>query len=498
MVKELVKDISKFLFFRVLLTLGWLISIAFTTRLLSTEEYGNYIIVFTSITIAVAISVGWISTSIIRFYSEYDLDGKLAILGKKVFRTAITSILIVSCILLSFTVIPSKLVDPKLEKLAQIGILAFIALSTWNVFISYLRAKRLVVLYSFFNLWQNLGTMILGLLLVYYLNYKVDGMIWGIIIGIFLFIPIIYYYSVVYNKNENISTLKISKSNVELGERKSGFVAYGLPIVLVNVCTISLSNLDKFFISFYQGSSFTGIYSACYAISEQSIFVITSLFSLTSIPILFRMWSEGKKNEVKLFQTQILRYYLAIAVPATIGLSVLAKPVIELLVDSKYSTGYVILPIVSLGAFFVGIANIYSEVLTLKKKTINLMLCYVLAFIVNIVSNFILVPVLGYMGAAYSTVITYIVLMIVVIYQANKFLKIKFPTIDSLKILFASAVMGLGVYGLTKFFTHYSLFYIAGYSLFGLLVYSLITICFLKILTVEEKIWIKSKFRYFG
>jgi O-antigen/teichoic acid export membrane protein len=126
------------------------------------------------------------------------------------------------------------------------------------------------------------------------------------------------------------------------------------------------------------------------------------------------------------------------------------------------------------------------------------MLCYVLAFIVNIVSNFILVPVLGYMGAAYSTVITYIVLMIVVIYQANKFLKIKFPTIDSLKILFASAVMGLGVYGLTKFFTHYSLFYIAGYSLFGLLVYSLITICFLKILTVEEKIWIKSKFRYFG
>jgi len=60
---------------------------------------------------------------------------------------------------------------------------------------------------------------------------------------------------------------------------------YSFPLVLGNLAAWVLSLSDRYILEFFRGSQEVGIYSASYAISEKSIFLLVSLFMLASGPI---------------------------------------------------------------------------------------------------------------------------------------------------------------------------------------------------------------------
>jgi len=495
MIKELLKDLVKFFFFRVLLSLGWLLTIKLSTHFLSAKEYGNYTLVYTAINICVALATGWVSASVLRFYPAYELKNQLDPFTKKVFQISSLTILSIAIILLLLIISLYPYIESYLGCLFQIGILAFVILSFWNILICFLRTRRQVIAYGFFNLWQNLGAFAFGLWLIYFFHLRAAGMIWGIVIGLLILMPVLYYKVVTYKQLKMPEVLVVSTSQLAYKQLYRSFLRYGLPIVLINVFTIGLSGLDKFVIKYFHGSMATGVYAACYAISEQSIFVITSLFSITAVPILFKLWEKGDIEKVKLFLHKITRYYLAIAIPATVGLSILAKPVISLIVEEQYRSGYLILPIVSAGAFLVGVANIYSEALTMHKQTKSLMYCYLIALMVNVVTNFLLVPYFGYFGAAYSTVLTYLVLLLVIIYQARKWLIFSFPFQILIKIICSSAIMGVLMKVLLNFWEADSIINLMTIIALAILTYIILVLTIFKIITPQEKKWLFFKFK---
>ncbi|MFX0137371.1 MAG: lipopolysaccharide biosynthesis protein, partial [Candidatus Hodarchaeota archaeon] len=185
---------------------------------------------------------------------------------------------------------------------------------------------------------------------------------------------------------------------------------------------------------------------ASYAISDRGIYFIVFLFLLAGHPIAYNIFEKKGLIETKKFLTKLTRVYLLAGIPAVIGLSIIAKSVVSIFTASKFHSGYIIIPWIAAGAFFMGISNIFSLCLGFYKKMNLLMVCFLIGGILNIGLNLIFVPNFGYMAAAVTTFISYAIVAIFIFIISRKLLVWDFPFQSLVKVLFSSVVMGIFVY----------------------------------------------------
>jgi len=174
--------------------------------------------------------------------------------------------------------------------------------------------------------------------------------------------------------------------------------------------------------------------------------MIASLFMLASAPIGFSIWESQGAEASREFLNKLSRYYLLIGLPAAVGLSVLAKPIISVLAAPAYFPGYKIIPLVAFGVFLVGIIHRFSEALAFYKRTDISMCCVSGAALLNIGLNFLFIPRYGYMAAAATTFIAYAADLTAMVILSRRFFVWKFPFKSLGNVTIASAIMGAAVY----------------------------------------------------
>ncbi|GAH45819.1 unnamed protein product, partial [marine sediment metagenome] len=116
MIKNLIRDMGKYLPAQVIPAIVGFISIPIITRLFPPEQYGNYILVMATVSIFSTI-VGWLSMSIIRFYPAYERDGKLNEFYGNIIKLTVISIIVMSLIALGILVILKPHISMKLYSL---------------------------------------------------------------------------------------------------------------------------------------------------------------------------------------------------------------------------------------------------------------------------------------------------------------------------------------------------------------------------------------------
>jgi O-antigen/teichoic acid export membrane protein len=131
------------------------------------------------------------------------------------------------------------------------------------------------------------------------------------------------------------------------------------------------------------------------------------------------------------------------ALPAIVGLSVLSKPFIRLLSTQAYSDAFLIIPFVAIAQLFEGLTLLAITGIRIAKRTSISARNYLLCGAGNIVLNLIFVPRYGYLAAAFTTVISYVALLLLNAIASAPYLRWKFPMASILKICLASAVMGV-------------------------------------------------------
>ena len=81
------------------------------------------------------------------------------------------------------------------------------------------------------------------------------------------------------------------------------------------------------------------------------------------------------------------------------------------------------MPPIAAGVFFTSYANIYSDIAIYYKKTKYVMYPTLVAAIANIILNYIFINIFGYQAAAYTTLISYILLSVLQAFWARKLCK---------------------------------------------------------------------------
>jgi len=159
-------------------------------------------------------------------------------------------------------------------------------------------------------------------------------------------------------------------------------------------------------------------------------------------PTVSRLYDEGRLNEVRTHLSYSLKYFLALAIPFVFGATILAEPVLRLFTTAEIAAqGYFVLPLVALSILFFGAYVVVAHILVVAKKTKVLGLIWVIAAVVNLGLNILIVPWLGILGAAVTTLVAYSLALGIGSYYSFKEFRFNIDWRFIIKSVLASAMM---------------------------------------------------------
>lgn len=198
----------------------------------------------------------------------------------------------------------------------------------------------------------------------------------------------------IYAKGKTIVNIKYWKYSLKLSVPLIGY-AFAAQILSVS---------DRMMISKMVGNDAVGIYSTLYTVSSISLLVWSAINS-SFIPYLYQNISK-KDNRIRELSLALMGAYAIIAVMLTF----LAPEIVRILATKEYYEAIYIMPPIAAGVFLTSVSNMYSNLLIYHKKTNYIMYSSTIAAIVNLILNYICINIFGYMAAAYTTLVAYIVL----------------------------------------------------------------------------------------
>jgi O-antigen/teichoic acid export membrane protein len=228
------------------------------------------------------------------------------------------------------------------------------------------------------------------------------------------------------------------------------YLPYTLPILPSVLCYWFINLGDRYVIGYFMGADAVGVYSASYGLGAVLGLFYAPLTS-TLFPAMVHCYESNKIQELKMHLKYSLKFFLMFAIPSFFGLSVLSKSLLVTLATSEFVEGYVVISIVALATVLFSCSSINTHVLNLFKETKKVGMIYSVSASINVVMNIILVPLVGIVGAAIATLITFAVHLFVVSKISFKRLPYDIDFKFIRKSVISSVIMGFAIWKLNPF-----------------------------------------------
>ena len=245
-----------------------------------------------------------------------------------------------------------------------------------------------------------------------------------------------------------------------------------LTFFLLSVATSVYLNLDLVMLGFMKGDVEVGYYNAGIKVKTVLVTCVTSLGTVL-LPRLSYYIQQEKKQEFQRMVTKAFQFVLIVSVPMMVYFILYAKESILFLAGESFLPATVSMIILMPTVLFIGLSNITGIQILTPLGRENHVVCSVTAgAILDFVLNLILIPKFGAAGAAFSTTMAEMLVLIIQCMYLRKQLWEMVKRIQVWKIVFAilfasiagvifqnkismsvlgtlcvSAVLFLGVYG---------------------------------------------------
>jgi O-antigen/teichoic acid export membrane protein len=185
---------------------------------------------------------------------------------------------------------------------------------------------------------------------------------------------------------------------------------YSWPILIAGIAYTTNENLDKLILEDWLGKSVMGAYAGAYKIGViMSLFIMA--FRLGAEPFFFNHAND--KNAPKTYAT-ILKWFTIIGAAFVLIIVAYMNFIAKIFLGSQeYYTALSIVPIILIANLFLGIYNNLSIWYKLTDKTRYGMYISVFGAFITIALLYILIPRIGFIGAAWATLGAYGAMMII-------------------------------------------------------------------------------------
>ena len=188
-------------------------------------------------------------------------------------------------------------------------------------------------------------------------------------------------------------------------------LSFGFPLAISNVLTTVLTLSDRHIINQYQNLSEVAGYSMAFKVSNLIQMVVVASF-ITGYTSYYYKTLHEKDN--KLFFQRILRYFIVLLAFGGLGIVLFSPEIIYIVSAGSYffQSSVILVPVLIIGIMFSGLRQLFALPLNKHKQTRKISYVLVITAVVNVGGNFLLVPVLGKLGASLSTVVAQLISMV--------------------------------------------------------------------------------------
>lgn len=373
------------------------------TRVLTSAEYGRVDLIVQTCNILIPIVSVGILNSVIRFGLEN------AINKKSVFSVGLITIL------LGFVVLCT--LGPIIQRIEFISsyviyIYFFVLMSSLHSLCSnFIRSQEYVKLYAFDGVLRTVLTIIFNIVFLVIFRSGIAGYLLATILSDFISTIMLFFIAKLYRF--------ISLGDIDRSILRS-MIRYSLPLIPTTISAWIIGMSDRYILSYILGSEANGLYAIAYKVPT-IITIVTGIFmDAWQISVV----NEHQKEDGGGFFSKVLTVYSSLVFCGASVIIALTKIIIKILTSAEFYTSWEYIPVLVIATVFACLASFLGSVYMTYKKSEHIFITTLISAIVNIILNFILIPDYGIQGAAISTLISYICMVVIRAFNTRRFMSI--------------------------------------------------------------------------
>ena len=214
-------------------------------------------------------------------------------------------------------------------------------------------------------------------------------------------------------------------------------IAYQAPLVLHSLSYLVLGQADRVMIGRMVGDSEAAFYGVAYTLAS-AVTILQSSLNQALTPWRFQKLQEKNYAIVRTSTNSLLTVFAG----AIMMLVLIAPELMKLLFTDEYYEAVWSIPPVSTGIFFMFLYSVFVSVESYYEKTQYIMYVSITCGLLNVLLNYICIPIWGYIACGYTTLLSY-VLFAVLHYVSMKYVCKK--AIPGVQIFSLKAIVGISI-----------------------------------------------------
>ncbi len=361
------------------------------------------------------------STALFRFYYEHDTPAgrERVVAGSLWIAIAIATPLAFLALAISGPTSTLLLGDGALSRFVVVGVVTVVFRQLLRLPFAVLRANEKDTQYARWSIARTGLSAALAIVLVVGLRLGVMGVLLSSLLAegtcTAILMPRI------------AGSLRVGWPGKEMREQ----LTFGLSLVPGAMASFVLDLSDRFFLRHYGNLSEVGLYSLGYRFADVISFIVAAI-QLAWPQFVF---SNRRAPNAKQLYTYATTYYFGLMLFLTLGLSVLSTEVIRVMAAPAFQRAAIVVPIIALAYLAEGLCNVATIGIMLQKRPLVRSMAVVVAAVVNTVLNVLLIPTYGMMGAAWATLVAFLVQMVLQVGAAQRYYPIPYQWARLTKLL---------------------------------------------------------------
>ncbi|MEW6653290.1 MAG: oligosaccharide flippase family protein [Bacteroidota bacterium] len=231
-------------------------------------------------------------------------------------------------------------------------------------------------------------------------------------------------------------------------ETLSTALKFGFPLVFSSLGFMLLNLSDRYIIKILLGAMYVGIYGLGYRVAGVLNMFLILPFSLSLMPLAYKYIG---KHDDKRFYSKLMTYSTFMFVWGFVFLSLFSPEIVRLFAGKgNYDSTFLVIPIILLSYVFSGMRLTAQLGMLLTNNTKHIAWITVSAALLNIVLNFIFIPMFGIIAAAANTLISFVLFYCASQFMSNRYFKIPYENGKLVMMIIVGSVLSCSVYLITE------------------------------------------------
>lgn len=223
---------------------------------------------------------------------------------------------------------------------------------------------------------------------------------------------------------------------------------YGIFITFSNLAWAIITYTDTIMITAFKGAEQAGFYQIAMPLSNTLLYIMTAL-NIVAYPLFTHLNAKQETARIRQGVTLLYNYLFVAMIPLALVMFSYPEIVITLLFGSSFTQASDALRVLSVGALFFSLSSFNCNLLSATGYAKNVARMSFLTALINIAANFTLIPIYGFVGASYATLISFATLLLISTYQVKRKHPVKIPYVKW-ALNFATGYAILTTIGLLK------------------------------------------------